>query len=100
MSFKESRVGPGARGGSGSSEPPRRLETGVEDEGEGEAEADSLEQKYLHVPHHSELLHRSLSVSERDKAISIVSGFAWVSLKAVLAPRGEKMKDFTCDNLR
>lgn len=42
VSFKESRVGPGAWGGSGSSEPPRRPETGVKDEGEGEAKADSL----------------------------------------------------------
>lgn len=100
MSFKESRVGPGAWGGSGSSEPPRRQEAGVEDEGEGEAKADSLEKKYLNVPHHSESLHRSLSVSEWAKAIFIVSGFAWVSLKAVLAPRGENVKDFVCDKLR
>lgn len=97
MSFKESRVGPGAWEKVAPVSPPGGRRQGWRMR--GEAKADSLEQKYLHVPHHSEALHRSLSVSERDKAIFIVSGFAWVSLKVVLAPHGEKMKDFMCDNL-
>lgn len=56
-------------------------EAGMEEEREGTPFSDHI---WMH-PTVSESLYRPLYVSERDKTIFVLGGFAWVSLKVVLA---------------